>query len=249
MSRSNPNTDSKNPSSRWFEWKGGDGKLQWFDKEKKENVVVKLPFTFLLLDQLSTVTGYNKKKGGIHANEIRDSRQDTLVVKFFSGATIAEGLWMQIKDRVTAEKGGFAASCYIAYKDGDELKIGNIRVSGCALGPWFDFVKDHRNDLNTKAVTITAGKEDTSGNVDFTPPVFGIKDTTKETDLAAVELDRQLQTFLSGYLKRTKIDATNQTAEHRAEEENQERDEEVPPPRGRGKKHDPDDEAQDNIPF
>jgi hypothetical protein len=204
MSRSNPTENNPNPSERWFEWKGGDGKFTYYDKDKKESVDVKLPFRFLVLDQLSTITGYNKKaKSGIHANEIKDVSSDPFVVKFFTGEQIAAGLWSEIKEKVAYAKGKFANSCYIAFKDGAELKIGNIRWSGCALGPWFDFTKKNRTEINTKAVCLTAGEEDTTGDVTFTPPEFSIIDTTPETDDQAKELDRKLQQFLAGYFKKS----------------------------------------------
>ncbi len=40
MSRSNPNEIIPNPSTRWFEWGGQSGNVRYYDKEKKENVVV-----------------------------------------------------------------------------------------------------------------------------------------------------------------------------------------------------------------
>lgn len=223
MSRSQPSANTPNPSTLWAEWKGSTGKLVYFDKEKKENVVMKDGFKFLVLDQLNAVTGYNKKaKCGIYSNEVRDSRSDVMVVKLFNGSSVAEGLWNQIKEKVSSQRGGFAVSCYIAYKDGPDLRIGNIRFSGCSLGPWFDFVKKHRKDIDERAVVIKAGKHDTSGSVEFTPPMFEVSDITSETNLAAIKLDEQLQEFLKGYLGRTKSEQVNQTPAHDPADENQE---------------------------
>lgn len=217
MSRSNPTANNPNPSQRWFQWKGKDGKLVWYDKEKKENVEVKEGFRFLVLDQLSTVTGYNKKaKSGIRSNEVRDVA-DTMVVKYFSGDTIAEGPWASIKKDVVYEKGKFAKSVYIAFKDGDELKIGNIMMTGSALGPWFDLNKAHGSELNKKAVVIKAGEKDTTGDVEFVPPVFTLVDTTDETNAIATDLDRELQDFLKGYLAKTKHEQVEQPPAEREE--------------------------------
>ena len=217
MSRSNPTASNPNPATRWFEWKGSEGKLVWYDKEKKENIEAPKGFRFLVLDQLNTVTGYNKKaKSGIHSNEVREST-DILVVKYFSGDIIAEGSWTAIKKDVIYEKGKFAKSVYIAFKDGDELKIGNIKMSGSALGPWFDFSKKHRSDLDTKAVLIKAGEKDTTGDVEFIPPAFSIIDANDETNAAAKLLDIELQKFLDGYFKRTKIEQIDQRTGHEDE--------------------------------
>lgn len=168
-------------------------------------------FTFLLLDHLSTVKGYNKKaKSGIYANEVRDTREEVFVVKFFDGDTIATGTWQSIKEKVSYAKGKFAASCYIAYKDGDELKIGNIMFSGCSLGPWFDFYKNNRKEVDAQSVVIHAGKKDTSGSVDFVPPKFSIKKISEDTDAKAKLLDEELQLFLKAYFSRTRVEQVAQ---------------------------------------
>ena len=43
MSRSNPTDGSPNPATRWFEWKSSEKKFQYYDKQAKEVVQVKLP--------------------------------------------------------------------------------------------------------------------------------------------------------------------------------------------------------------
>lgn len=207
MSRSNPTGNSRNPSTRWFEWKGSEGRLVWYDKENtKENIVVPDGFRFLVLDQLSCVTGYNKKaKSGIYSNEVR-SNSDIMLVKYFTGDVIAEGTWNSIKEKVVYAKGKFAKSVYIAFKGADQLVIGNIRMAGSALGPWFDFNKKHGKELDNSAVEMRAGPKDTTGDVEFVPPAFAIVPTTHETNEAAIALDRELQEFLKGYLSKSHVE-------------------------------------------
>lgn len=205
MSRSNPSNTSANPSTIWLEWKGGEGKLTRFNKETKENEEIPLPFRFMVLDQLSTVTGYNSKlKKGILSNEVRDVRADTMHVRFHKGDDIAVGKWSDIKEKVNFKEGSFATSCYIAYKDGDVLKIGNIRISGSALGPWIEFKNAAGKDIDTKGVLMDAGKETTAGRVTFIPPTFCLIDIKPETDEQAKDLDRTLQEYLKGYLAKPK---------------------------------------------
>ena len=201
MSRSNPTSHNQNPAEKFFEWKGSEGAIVFYDKEARENIKIPPPFKMLVLDELSTVSGYNKKaKSGIYANEVRDTRTDPFTVKLFNGEEIATGLWSEIKEKVAFKKGSFASSCYIAYRDGNEVKIGNFKISGCALGPWFDFRKKHQKEIQTKAVAVTAGERDTSGDVEFTPPEFSIIEITPEADEQAKELDKKLQEYLKGYL-------------------------------------------------
>lgn len=212
MSRSNPTqAGPSNPSTRFFEWKGGEeggGRLGYYDKEKEVMVEVKPPFTFLFLDQMATVKGYCKKrKCGLYANEVRSTQLEPLKVRFHGEAKemVAEGLWSDIKDVVTSKNngGGFCANVYIAYKGDDgKLQIGSIAMTGSALGPWFDFQKKNRKEMHEKAITISRGPLNDSGSVSFYPPVFEIKETSKESSDAAIELDKQLQTYLDAYLSR-----------------------------------------------
>ena len=219
MSRSNPTLKTPHPSTRWFEWKGGDNSgLQYYDKEKKETVPVALPFTFLLLEETGGVVGYNKKlKTGIRSNEIQQG--GTLVVKYGNGATFASGHWMDIKDKVKGAGGKFSSNIYLAYKDGSELKIGVLRASGCALGPWFDFTKANREmvispfDGKTElariysgAVVMKAGKLDESGAVAFTPSTFAMVACSQESNLAALALSAKVDKYLAEYFKRAPMD-------------------------------------------
>ena len=155
MSRSNPSDHLQNPATRWFEWHGEKGELKYDDKEAKANVPVPLPFSFLLLDEVSTVRGWHDASGsGIYANEVRDTTTDILVVKAFKAGTLAEGRYRDIKTPVNAAGGGYVASLYVAFKDGKDYKLGNLQLKGSALGAWMDFRKLHRAELYSKAIKI-----------------------------------------------------------------------------------------------
>jgi hypothetical protein len=132
MSRSNPTDGIRNPATRWFEFASGvdGGFVRYYDKDAEKQVPLGDAenggtFTFILLDELATVKGWHDaSESGIFANEIRDTRQDTLVVKSFKGGELASGLYASIKDRIVAVGGHYVASCYIAYKDGGGLRLG-----------------------------------------------------------------------------------------------------------------------------
>jgi hypothetical protein len=216
MSRSNPQNSSPNPSTRWFEWRSTDGKFAYWDKEKEARVLVNLPFTFILLDRTATIRGYSKKqRSGIHSNEVRDTRSEPFVVKFFQGGTIAEGVWNDIKDTVTARSGKFGVNAYIAYKEGNALKIGAIQMTGCAVGSWFEFEKAHRKtvevngqrvqELYAKAIRVARFENDKTGDVEFNKPIFEITELSAETNAQAVALDKELQEYFKSYFSRTKV--------------------------------------------
>ena len=212
MSRSNPTAENPHPCHLWLEWKGGPGHLSYWDKNKGENGervavdVAKKPFRFIALDRTATVRGYSKHfQSGLHCNEVRDTRTDALTVKLFSTKqTVASGLWNDIKDIVTSKRNGgsFGVNLYMAYKEGAELRIGCLQLSGCALGPWFEFEKHNRKAIWEKGLVIGRGQPDESGGVEFIPPTYALCEVTPETDMAAKKLDVELQTYLKDYFAR-----------------------------------------------
>lgn len=220
MSRSNPHENgAPNPAVRWFEWNGEHGKVRYYDKDAKENVEVTLPFTFILLDQLGSVRGWDdKSQSGIYSNLVKDTRKDVLVVKSFKGGVIAEGVYKSIKDRVNAAGGRFNTNCYVAFKDGADLKIGVLQFKGAALGAWMEFCKQARGDLYKKAVTIHGVVEGKKGRITFYTPNAKLTDIAPQTNEAAIALDSELQEWLTGYLKRNTRDQVEQ-AKHLTDEE------------------------------
>ena len=214
MSRSNPTETSSNPCTRWFEWAGGSdgGLVRYYDKEASQTVEVGNKFAFLLLDELASVKGWHDASdSGIYANEVRDLRQDVLVVKAFKGGELASGLYSQIKDRVGNFGGHFHASCYVAYKDGDTYRLGNIGFKGAALSAWMDFkksagTKDGRKAYFVDAVVINGFNEGTKGRVVYRTPKFSLSPASAEANKSAHTLDIELQEFLGSYLNRPRTE-------------------------------------------
>lgn len=206
MSRSN-NTEITNPSTRYFEFSGSEGKVKYYDKDAKENVFLDLPFTFLVLDTLTTIKGYSDEHdSGIWSNEIRNTKTDELTVRT-KGGILAQGLYDQVKSVVGAK---YSQSVYIAYKDGDELKIGNLQLHGAAIGPWIEWRKG--KNIYDGAVAITGTTNEKKGSNKYFAPVFEAKPTSEETDAKAKELDTVLQEYLTAYFVRNgQTETTPQT--------------------------------------
>lgn len=240
MSRSNPHDNgSPNPAVRWFEWNGEKGGIRYYDKDAKENVEVGAEFKFMLLDQLGSVRGWHEaSESGIYSNEVKDTAQDVMIVKAFKGGTLAEGVYKDIKDRVNSLGGKFNANCYIAFKHGDSLAIGSLRLKGAALGAWMEFIKAHRAEVYTQAIALTGYTEGKKGRVIFRVPVFKLAPLSDASNKVATALDMELQKFLAGYLKRNKREQVEATPAA----EDDEPDYDAPYP-------DDDPPTDDNIPF
>ena len=226
MSRSNPTEGARNPSTRWFEWAGGadGGFVRWYDKEKKEHVKVEGAFVFLLLDELSTVKGWHEgSESAIYANEVRDLRQEVLVVRSFEGGELASGLYGAIRDRVSAIGGHYCTSIYLAYKESDGLKLGNLSLKGAALSAWMDFKRNAptKKDASgksvkgyfTDAVKIGDFQQAKKGGTTYRVPVFSLAPVSEGTNQQAVALDLELQAFLADYFKRPKSEAVKTIAQ------------------------------------
>lgn len=258
MSRSNPTNAVKNPATRWFEFASGmdGGFVRYYNKDTEKQIALGDAtnggkFVFILLDELATVRGWHDpSESAIFANEVRDTRQDTLVVRSFNGGELASGIYASIKDRIIAVGGRFVASCYIAYKNGNgELEIGNIRFKGAALSAWMEFKKQcpTKKDANGKgikayyvdAVKIEGFEQQKKGGTTFRIPKFALAPLTADTNLQAIALDNELQAYLSDYLKRPRVEAATVAATSVQHEEEQEEEPRKDPFAG----------MDDDIPF
>lgn len=213
MSRSNPSDNAPNPSTRWFEWTGGNngGFVRHYDKEAKANHNNPLPFTFIVLDELAKVSGWHEpSESGIYSNEVRDTRQEVMLVRSFKGGELANGLYASIRDRVGNVGGYFQASIYVAYKEGDALRLGNLAFAGAALQSWMEFKRAHRADIYKGAVTITGYTEGKKGSVVYRVPIFAMKALGDASNAQAIEFDKELQAYLKTYLARTREDQVKQ---------------------------------------
>lgn len=212
MSRSNPNESTPNPATRWISWSGSRGELEFYDKEKKETKSIGDKFSFLLLDQLASVRGWHDaSESGIYSNEVRDTRSDRMTVKAFKGGVLAEGIYSEIKEKVNAKGGKFNANLYLAYKQGTELKIGALTLSGAALAAWMEFSKANKASgdkdkpsIYNSAIQIDGSDEGQKGSVKFKTPKFFLQTVTPETNASAIKLDKELQEYLKAYLTRNK---------------------------------------------
>lgn len=201
MSLSNPTLT--NPAQHFFQWSGSLGQLTWYDKENKKNVQVKLPFSFIVLDQLATITGYSKSdESGFWSNEVRNIKKDELFVRTKKGPFEA-GYYDNLTQ--TMKRGGkYAKSIYIAHKIGEEWVIGNIKAHGSALSAWIEFTKIHNAEKGK--ISMAKGEAQDAPTGRFYPPAFTFEKWSDEEYQTAVKLDRELQIYLSQYLSTPKVD-------------------------------------------
>lgn len=225
MSRSNNNTNT-NPVTRWFEWSGSTGQMKYYDRDTKENIFVDLPFSFMVLDQLSTVTGYSDEaQSGIWANEVRNVRQEELTVRTKLGVA-GRGLYESVKSINGAR---YTKSIYIAFVGEDgELLMGNIKAVGAFLSAWIEFCK-HTSVLKG-CVTVSQATPKKKGATKYFVPEFKHdSEVSFELEQEAIALDKKLQDYLKAYFSTDEFAPTTSPEEfEELELVADERDDEIP---------------------
>lgn len=197
-------TSQSNPATKWIEWqaKEGRGFFTYFDKESnEEDKNVRLDsLTFLVLDRVGTVTGFNESSNsGIYSNQVRNTTSETLSVKAFNlQEPIAEGLWKEIKDKVTVKGGKFTANIYAAIKtEGGALEMVCVQFKGFALHAWTEFEKKSGQNINTMAVKWAGKKQGKKGAIVYEIPEFSLVKVSDDTNAEADKLYEELKVYLT----------------------------------------------------
>jgi hypothetical protein len=188
-----------NPAKRFLEWKSNDKCFSFYDKEKKENVSVPLPFKFLVLDQLHTVSGWNDAtSSGIFSNEVKFISKQVMTVKPFKGNEIAKGLYADIKEKVKNAGGHYVKSIYIMLEDGT---LANIQLKGSAVQQWGEFTNKSLSRLPEEWVVVDKAVDGKKGAVKYTTPgfTFGGSLSDEQANQADLVFD-ELETYLKAYL-------------------------------------------------
>jgi hypothetical protein len=184
---------STNPATRFLEWDSNAKGFKFYDKEKKENIPVKVPFKFLVLKSLHTVKGWHSKsESGIYSNEI-NNMNEMLNVKSFKGGHIVSGIYREIKEKL--QGGVYFKSIYIMLGDGS---IANIALKGASCAMWGDFTKKTSARLADEWVVVTGAEDQKNGSVKYSVPVFEFKGSLTEAD--AIKADEAYD-VLSEYFK------------------------------------------------
>jgi len=186
-------SSNPNPAARFLEWDSNQGCFKFYSKEKGENIVVKVPFRFVVLKQLHTIKGWHgKSESGIYSNEV-ENMNDILHVKSFKGGPIVSGQYKDIKDRLNG--GVYFKSIYVMLQDGS---IANISLKGAAVAQWGDFIKKQMSRLPDEWVVVKGAKEEKNGSVKYTIPVFEFE---KSLDASFGEKADKAYDTLSDYFK------------------------------------------------
>jgi len=194
MSFSEPKLE--NPATKFIDFK--DGKFQYYNKETEKNVTIELPIYFIVLDELSTISGFNEKnKCGIYSNEVHRITDEILNVRTFKGGEQIVGFYKDIDDAIARIGGKFTKSVYamlINTEDGDKELV-NFKFRGAAFAGWLD----KKFNPERFSVGITETYEATKGKTVYQVPVFKPFKLSETLIAEATEMDKHLQVYLKAY--------------------------------------------------
>jgi len=187
-----------NPSKKFIEWSSEDACFSYYDKDQSKNILLPLPVYFIVLDQLSTITGFCKKhKSSIYANEVRSIVKEPFLVKTFKGGERLAGMYNEIKGSIKELGGKFTASVYaMLIAEGQEPELVNIRLKGSAFSTWLD------KKINTGKyiIQVKEAREEVNGTTVYNVPVFSKLDLTLALTKTGILMDQMLQEYLKEYL-------------------------------------------------
>lgn len=207
--RVNPGTESApNPSKHFIQWKSKNAQFSYYDKETKEDVMLKSPFSFIPLSICSTLKGYNHKKEKTYiSNEVKNLKTDVLTVTSYDKdkkrKVEYQGLYEDIKENLD-QNIKFTVSLYAGIKGDDKkLKLVNLQLNGAGLHHWFDFTKN--NDIWKNAVKVAKTTDERNGTVDYKAPVYEAMKISEEMDVEAAVLQEEITAYLTEYFKKASV--------------------------------------------
>lgn len=158
-----------NPSQYYLEWNSEKNSFCYYTKETDEQTAFPLPFQFLPLKFMTTISGYDKdRKQGIYANEVFDTRLEHFRVKYRDGSHLVNGLYADIKDELQAVGGRYVRSIYAMTQKG---KLVNIKLRGEQMIN-FGVIEKHGNRWKDEWIQVATTESKVYNEKPYTVPVF-----------------------------------------------------------------------------
>lgn len=174
-------TKAETPVKIYASWSSNDKAFSYYNKEKGENELLKLPLKFVHLDEMSTIKGYHdESSSALYSNEVRSTRNESLNVRSFKAGTLVQGIYADIKSKVQQVGGKFNRSVYV-YHNGDII---NLSFQGAALQAWSNFTNDARKNksLLDNYILIESAADMKKGSIKYSIPVFSVGTTIAKED-------------------------------------------------------------------
>ena len=181
MSRKSEFTGTyQKPATMYLEWSSEEKTFKYYNKATKENELLHLPLTFLVLKEMHTVKGWHdKSQSGIYSNEVKNIGSDEIEVKSFKGGTLCRGIYKEIKDIITNCGGRYVKSVYAMTKEGEVI---NLQLKGAAVQEWGEVFNKAKSRLADEWVTVAGADDRKKGRVNYSVPIFKFDHSLSEID-------------------------------------------------------------------
>ncbi len=184
-----------NPVKKYLQWSGDRNTLFYWDKDLSQQLDVPLPCTFIVLDTLATIRGWNDSdQCGIYANEVRNILQEDFIVRTFGNKKtntkskiLATGKYRDIKGSL--DGGKFATSAYIYYNN----ELCNLTMAGSALNAWID--ANIKSD-GTEIIWAAGPEVSRKGKTEYFIPLIAKAEKLHQEHLeGALQADKELKEY------------------------------------------------------
>ena len=172
-------------TTKYITWKSSKKCFEYYDKEKKENIDLKLPLSFIPLKNVSSITGFStENNSGIWSNEVENMKQELTVFSSKYSKTedknkpfvIAQGLYKDLKGDLNSKGGKFTSILY-ALLDGEIVRFGFSKAS---LGEWID--KGQALSKSPNYLGVLKIEERKQGSNKYNVPIFEKGDKLNSKD-------------------------------------------------------------------
>lgn len=190
-------TSIPSPVKRYYSWASNEKGFRYYDKEKKENIVV-FPLSFVFITARATVRGWHDAtESSIYANEVKNTAKENLTVYSSKpdkkgNTLLATGIYKEIKGDL---QGGHFEKVVYGYERG--VGIVKINLKGSGLQAYSNFEKENKS-LFDNFVTISTFESAKKGATKYTIPNFVLGEKIDvETDQLVEDAFNEVTTYLN----------------------------------------------------
>lgn len=169
----------QNPATKYLKWASNNKTLSFYNKDTKENELVKLPYKFVILAERHAVGGWDDKNGcSIYSNEVKFIGKEPITVKSSKGGLIVSGIYKENKVRIIEAGGHYEKSVYV-FNLGTK-SIEKISFKGSATQAFGDFINEIKGKKLDYVINLVGSVDEKKGSVKYSKPKFELGEAIDE---------------------------------------------------------------------
>lgn len=197
--RSNEGGGAKqNPSTKYLKWSSNDKTLSFYNKETKENQLVKLPYKFVILAERHAVGGWDDKNGcSIYSNEVKFIGKEPITVKSSKGGLIVSGIYKDNKLKIVDAGGHYEKSVYVFNLENKAIE--KISLKGSATQSFGDFLNEIKGKKLDYVINLSGSVDGKKGSIKYSKPTFELGEAIDENlDVLVEKAYEEIEDYFGG---------------------------------------------------